>query len=71
MTVTYDMVAAEWLEVEGAPAARTSPVQPAGDRVPTPALQLAEAVPPPLRRRRPPAYRPDVLWASSLLGQDG
>jgi hypothetical protein len=71
MTVTYDMVSAEWLEVEGASAARTSPVRPVDDRIPTPVLQLAEAVPPPLRRRRRPAYGPDVLWADSFLGQDG
>jgi hypothetical protein len=71
MTVTYDMVEAEWLEVEGASAARTPPAPAFGDRVPMPALQLAEAVPPPLRRRRRPPCRRDVLWASSLLGQDG
>ncbi len=71
MTMTYDMVAAEWLEVDGESTARTPSAQPVGDRTPMLVLQLAEAVPPPLRRRRRPAYRPDVLWTSSLLGQDG
>lgn len=69
MTMTYDMVAAEWLEVDGESTARTPSAQPVGDRTPMLVLQLAEAVPP-LRRRRP-ACRPDVLWTSSLLGQDG